>query len=136
MATKQFVQCVPGEDILINYNPITGYVSVKAQAGTILIPATVLEQTAGGTKIAFQKGATIPKPPQANAVKPVDPQWARMGFIEIHEYGNHCFCEANAIPSQTNVAKTRNEKPCKNCKRPNDVGVGACWWCELDNPTT
>jgi len=30
---------------------------------------------------------------------------------------------------------TRIERPCRNCNRPNDIGVKSCWLCECSNPT-
>jgi hypothetical protein len=29
---------------------------------------------------------------------------------------------------------SNKEGPCKKCKKPNDLGVGECWWCGTSNP--
>jgi len=34
----------------------------------------------------------------------------------------------------TSITMIRNEKPCKHCGRPNDVGVAECWHCCVPNP--
>ena len=32
------------------------------------------------------------------------------------------------------LSKTKQEKPCRNCQRPNDLGVKSCWMCGVANP--
>jgi hypothetical protein len=32
-------------------------------------------------------------------------------------------------PQVITTASGRQEKPCQSCRRMNDLGVSACWWC-------
>lgn len=34
----------------------------------------------------------------------------------------------------TSASQSIKEKPCRNCHKMNDLGVGKCWMCEVINP--
>jgi len=41
-----------------------------------------------------------------------------------------------SLMKQLYLSQSITEKPCRQCKRANDIGVPTCWWCGSINPVS
>lgn len=106
-------------------------ISHEDMSGCYTVPATIVDQNCGGTKLGWKISDDYPI--SLNLVVP----YHLLDTIDIvQEYGSHCYC----LPINVNYNDSINnfykiEKPCKQCKRNNDLNINKCWWCCVDNPT-
>lgn len=103
-----------------------------------LIPALVLRQDSVKdiTEVGWTNGQIIPH--YYGMTAPVHPDWiSKYGIVTVHKYINACFCSLEKTGNGP-IAKAIGEKACRNstCKKPNDLGAKACWWCQVPNPTS
>ena len=56
----------------------------------------------------------------------------RLTLVMDHDIGCEGAIGVNNTP--TCVSSNRQEKNCRQCSKPNDVGVKSCWMCGCDNP--
>lgn len=117
---------------MINYGNTTA-VTVNKEKNYLLTQVYVLEHignyTTVGWKVNLEMPTDVPK------VFIPSKEWIDQGIIAASQYGNWCACEPYTNNNSSSHSMNRQEKPCIQCKRPNDLGVKNCWWCECDNPT-
>jgi hypothetical protein len=126
-----FVDAKIGDRILVYLNS-HGNLSIGQSGESTQIPATVLDQTGGGTTLGWKKGEAVPRETSLFFDIPLWEHWKQDGFVQVYHYGSHCYC----TPLDTiTINAGPTEKPCKQCGRKNDLGVSKCWMCETVNPT-
>jgi hypothetical protein len=59
-------------------------------------------------------------------------EWEKVGYVTAIAYNPKVECEL--IGNHSSGIASRLERPCKTCKRNNDIGVSKCWCCEIYNP--
>lgn len=113
-----------------------GYVAINnsrpgtaALDGVRTIPATVIESISGfGVTLGWKAGELVPY--TSLPTVPVPTAWKNKGIVVAHCYNSIC---EYLDPGGKDAI--RCEQPCKICKRKNDVGIGSCWWCGVNQPT-
>ena len=117
-----------------------GYVCASFGGGTIgKLQCTVLRQNVanGITTVGWKSNEITPKLNIAARPPTLTQDEVNKGFILAHEYYSHCEIEKVSSETQATTLKAQlAEKPCRQCRRMNDIGVKKCYLCECPNPTS
>lgn len=97
--------------------------------GRILITSLILKQGYSSTVVGWKSGWVYPG---GSGSVLLEDDWKLQGIIHACEFNSEVECimvNGGQLVTASNV-----DKPCRQCKRPNNRTEKTCWWCCVPNP--